>query len=235
MLSSQSLTKRYGAETVVDTLTLHVADGEIYGLLGPNGAGKSTTIQIFLGFVTPDSGSRMVAGIDVGSDPAKARGQIGYVPETVALYPWLTGRENLQFFARLAGHTLGRAASSALLARVGVATEAANRRVAEYSKGMRQKVGIAIALAKKARVLFLDEPSSGLDPEAANELSALLREVAGDKVTVLMATHDLFRASEVCDRVGIMRHGRLMMETDVAALTPQALDALYLQHIRSDR
>jgi len=235
MLSCQSLTKRYDARVVVDDLTLSVADGEIYGLLGPNGAGKSTTIQLLLGFVAPDAGSRSIEGIDVGRDPAKARKHIGYVPETVALYPWLTGRENLEFFSQLAGHSLTRERAIELLTRVGVTAEAATRRVSEYSKGMRQKVGIAIALAKQARVLLLDEPSSGLDPEAANELSALLRDVARNSVTVLMATHDLFRASEVCDRVGIMRHGRLMMETDVAALTPQALDALYLQHIRRDQ
>ncbi len=233
MLTARQLTKRFGTFTALDTLELDVARGELYGLLGPNGAGKTTTIQLFLGFLDADGGSRAVGGIDVAADPEQARRLVGYIPENVSLYPWLTGAENLRFFTELAGVSLTRSEATDALARAGLSTDLTTRRVSGYSKGMRQKVGIAIALAKRARVLFLDEPTSGLDPQASNEFSDVLREVAAQGVTILMATHDLFRAREVCHRLGIMRHGRLVDEVNAAALSPQSLEALYLQHMRA--
>jgi ABC-2 type transport system ATP-binding protein len=233
MLHARQLTKRFGAFTALDALDLALAEGELFGLLGPNGAGKTTTIQLFLGFLDADAGSRSVNGVDVARDPERARSQLGYIPENVALYPWLTGRENLRFFADLAGQRLTGADADDALARVGLAAAAAGRLVSGYSKGMRQKVGIAIALAKRARVLLLDEPTSGLDPQASGEFSDTLRRVTAEGVTVLMATHDLFRAREICHRLGIMKQGRLVERLEASSLSLPALEALYLQHMRA--
>ncbi len=176
LIALDKVTKQYATHTAVDGLSLSVAGGEIYALLGPNGAGKTTTINMLLGFIAPDRGTLQIAGRNVADDPAAARANIAYIPEQVQLYPQLSGIENLDYFSRLAGHRLSAADLSAMLTRVGLSSEAATRRAGSYSKGMRQKVGIAIALAKRARVLLLDEPTSGLDPSASAEFVALLKE-----------------------------------------------------------
>jgi ABC-2 type transport system ATP-binding protein len=156
---------------------------------------------------------------------------LGYVPELVQLYPNLSGLENLEYFTTLAGESLDRKTLLEQLERVGLEPAAADRRVALYSKGMRQKVGIAIALARRAKALLLDEPTSGLDPKAANELSELLASLSGAGVAVLMATHDLFRAKEVGHRVGIMRQGRLVSVLETASLGHADLERIYLEHM----
>lgn len=231
MLSAERLTKRYGDLLALDGLDLTVAAGEVYALLGANGAGKSTTIHLFLGFLTPDSGRATVDGLAVHTELAAARQRIAYIPEQVTLYPTLSGLENLRYFTELTGRTAQRTELLGYLTRAGLPGTAAEARVATYSKGMRQKVGIAIALAKRARALLLDEPTSGLDPKASHEFSRLLVELAGDGVAVLMATHDLFRAKEVAQRVGILRRGRLVRELDPGAVGHAELERIYLAEV----
>lgn len=232
VLVAQQLTKRYGAVTALDALTLAVAPGEVYALLGANGAGKTTTINCFLGFIAPTSGRAVVDGVDVADDPVATKRRLAYIPETVMLYRHLSGLENLEYFATLG---TGRAfAADELrhhLAQAGLPADAATRAVGGYSKGMRQKVGIAIALAKDARALLLDEPTSGLDPKASNEFSALLALLRERGCAILMATHDLFRAKESATRVGIMRHGILKAELSTADIGHADLERIYLEHM----
>jgi len=231
MLETLQLTKKFNGHVAVNKLDLRIAPGEIFALLGPNGAGKTTTINCFLGFLTPDSGEARVNGANVDADPLAARRQIAYIPEQVVLYPRFTGVENLDYFSTLAGrrHTMDQLL--ALLKKAGLPKEAAERRVGTYSKGMRQKVGIALALATEAKALLLDEPTSGLDPAASHEFSVLLRKLAGDGVAVLMATHDLFRAREDATRLGILVHGRLAVEYDASEIKNVDLEKLYLKHL----
>jgi ABC-2 type transport system ATP-binding protein len=233
MISMSKAGKRFGSHVALAALDLEVARGEVYALLGANGAGKSTTLNLLLGFLRADSGTVRVDGIDPASTPAEARSRIAYLPEQVALYPTLSGVENLGYFAALSGHALPPIAAGELLRRAGLPLDAHDKPLAGYSKGMRQKVGVAIALAKQASVLLLDEPLSGLDPAAANDVTRLLREVADTGVTVLLATHDLFRARQVADRIGILRHGEKRAELDARALDAGQLEALYLQHMEA--
>jgi ABC-2 type transport system ATP-binding protein len=233
MLTADKLTMRFGEHLALDALDLSVGAGEVHCLLGANGAGKTTTIHLFLGFLTPTSGAAVVSGREVASNVAAARADLAYVPEQVNLYPMLTGLENLTYFARLAGREVSDAAElREHLDRVGLDRRAAEMRVATYSKGMRQKVGLAIALAKAARGLLLDEPLSGLDPQAANEFCALVRQLAASGTAVLMVTHDLFRASEVGDRVGIMKAGRMVEHLATSRLSHAQLERIYLDHMR---
>ena len=233
MIVLQQVGKRFDDQVALASLDLQVGTGEVYALLGANGAGKSTTLNLLLGFLRADSGSVRVDGIDPASAPGEARARIAYLPEQVALYPTLSGAENLGYFAALAGHPLQTGELGELLSRAGLPAEAHDRPLAGYSKGMRQKVGIAIALAKQAKVLLLDEPLSGLDPAAANEVTRLLRQVADGGVAVLLATHDLFRARQVADRVGILRRGEKRAELDARTLDGAQLEALYLQHMEA--
>jgi ABC-2 type transport system ATP-binding protein len=232
MLEAVDLVKHYGKLVALRGLNLVVQPGEVFCLLGANGAGKTTTIQLFLGFIEPTSGAARIAGKEVAKQPLETKASIAYIPENVMLYPNLTGLENLEFFATLAGKgDLSESALRDTLKRAGLSPEAADRRVHGYSKGMRQKVGIALAMAKEARALLLDEPTSGLDPKASNEFSALLERVREDGVAVLMATHDIFRSKEVGDRVGIMKHGELVATLSTADLSHTDLERVYLEHM----
>lgn len=233
MLEAHALTKRYNGVTALNALTLTVAHGDVFCLLGANGAGKTTTINLFLNFITPTSGTALVNGLDVTKEPLETKRHLAYIPETVMLYRNLTGLENLEYFAALAGKPdLSRDQLIGYFREVGLAADAADRRVGTYSKGMRQKVGIAIALAKGARALLLDEPTSGLDPKASNEFSDLLRRLSGNGVAVLMATHDLFRAKESGTRVGIMKHGTLVAQHTTDEFGHADLERVYLEHMR---
>ncbi|KQP67722.1 ABC transporter ATP-binding protein [Methylobacterium sp. Leaf112] len=223
----------FGRRRALDGLTLTLHAGEVFALLGPNGAGKTTTINLILGFLKAESGTVRVCGIDAGAAPIAARAAIAYIPEQVALYPTLSGRENLRYFTTLAGLALSRDAADRLLAQAGLATEAHARKAATYSKGMRQKVGIAIALARRARLLLLDEPTSGLDPSASADFSAVVRAAAARGTTVLMATHDLYRVKEVADRVGVLQTGRIVEEISPAHLDHAALERLYIERLAS--
>jgi len=213
-------------------LNLNVANGEIVCMLGANGAGKTTTINLFLGFLEPSGGNALVNGVNVQSDKTAARKHLGYVPEQVALYPSLSGLENLEFFMRLsAAADISERNLRSLLDKVGLDQAAATRRVQDYSKGMRQKVGLAIALGKNAQALLLDEPLSGLDPKAANEFCSLLRVLANEGKAVLMATHDLFRAREISDKIVIMKSGKMVASLASSALDNASLEKIYLQHM----
>jgi len=230
MIRIDHLTKRYGARTVVDNLNLQVDGGQVYALLGPNGAGKSTTIGCMLGFVKPDAGRIALAGSPL--PPAEAAIEhAAYIAENVALYERLSGVENVDFFMRLLGRRLATREIEALLARVGLPQHAWHRQAHGYSKGMRQKVGIVMALAKGARVLVLDEPTSGLDPEASVAFGKLVREVADDGAAVIMATHDLLRAQELADRCGVMVGGRLVSEWKLGELNAGELERNYLDSL----
>jgi ABC-2 type transport system ATP-binding protein len=232
MLEAINLTKRYNGRAALDGLNLRIEPGEVFCLLGSNGAGKTTTINLFLNFVEPTSGSAMIDGLDVRRHALETKRTIAYIPEQVMLYPNLTGLENLEYFVALSGAgPYSRAQLLDFFGQVGLAEEAALRRVRGYSKGMRQKTGIAIALAKRARALLLDEPTSGLDPKASNEFSELLRALSGSGVAVLMATHDLFRAKESGTRIGIMRGGRLLQTLATSEVDHQGLERLYLRHM----
>jgi ABC-2 type transport system ATP-binding protein len=232
LLAAEALVKEYGSIRAVDGLTLRVHAGEIYCLLGPNGAGKSTTINCFLGFVAPTSGTVRINGLDVQQHPVETKRALAYVPEQVNLYRNLSGLENLEYLAALGG---GRARSAAeltaLLVEAGLPRDAVRQRVGQYSKGMRQKVAVALAVAKDAQVLLLDEPTSGLDPKASNEFSDLLLRLRERGVAVLMATHDLFRARETGQRVGIMKHGRLVRELATSDIGHADLERIYLEHM----
>jgi ABC-2 type transport system ATP-binding protein len=227
MIRIDHLTKRYGERTVVNDLNLHVHAGQVYALLGPNGAGKSTTIGCLLGFVKPDHGRIVLAGSPL--PPAEAAiCHAAYIAENVALYERLTGVENVDFFMRLLGRRLAADEIEALLARVGLPRHAWHRQAHGYSKGMRQKVGIVMALAKGASVLVLDEPTSGLDPEASVAFGELIRAVADDGAAVIMATHDLLRAQELADRCGVLVGGHLVSEWKLGELNAGELERNYL-------
>jgi len=232
MLETVNLTKNFNGHAAVSRLNLSVKPGEVFALLGPNGAGKTTTINLLLGFLTPDDGEARVNGVSVAADPIAARRQLAYIPEQVMLYPRFTGVENLDYFSTLGGRRHTRQELLALLKRCGLQAEAADRRVSTYSKGMRQKVGISLALATEAKALLLDEPTSGLDPAASHEFSQLLRKLAGQGVAVLMATHDLFRASEDSSRIGILLNGELVGDYATNDIKHVDLEKLYLKHLR---
>lgn len=234
MIRAIKLSKRYEDATLaLDALDLEVHAGEIYCLLGANGAGKTTTINLFLNFIEPTSGRALIRGIDVTEEPLKAKEHVAYLSENVMLYGHFTARQNLEFFARLGGRRdLDTADYHAVLARVGLPERAFEQRVREFSKGMRQKLGIAIAMTKEAPALLLDEPMSGLDPKAAAELVATLQGLRDDGKAILMSTHDIFRARELADRVGIMRQGRKVVERSRRELAGEDLERLYLHYMQ---
>ena len=231
MLIAENLSKTYGDYKALNNLNLKLNKGEIFALLGQNGAGKSTTINIFLGFVKPTEGAAKINGISVVDHPEETKKFIAYIPETVLLYPNLTGVENLKFFSSLAGFDYDNEVLTNFLSKAGLQSDAHHNRLGGYSKGMRQKVGIAIAIAKKAKVLLLDEPTSGLDPKASNEFSEILKELTSEGTTIFMATHDIFRAKEVADRIGIMKRGNLISEINADEISANELEKLYLQTV----
>ncbi len=232
MLQAIDLHKRYDDVVALECLNISVQPGEVFCMLGANGAGKTTTINLFLDFVPRTSGRALICGVDVAERPLETKARLAYIPEVVSLYPALSGSENLQYFSRLAGLRPTDAEVTALADRVGLARAALPQRVGGYSKGMRQKLGLAIALARRAQVLLMDEPLSGLDPKAANEFTGLLREVAANGVAVLMTTHDLFRAREVATHIGIMARGRLVESLRADTVEAARLEELYLAHMR---
>lgn len=232
MLEATQVVKEFGDNRALDDVTLKVEPGEIYCLLGANGAGKTTLINLFLNFLEPTSGTVSIAGRDASRYPIETKRDVAYIPEQVMLYGVLSGYENLRFFAELAtGLKRTRPQLITLLERAGLDPAAADRRVSTYSKGMRQKVGIAIALAKNAKALLLDEPTSGLDPSAANEFSNLIRRAAASGVAVLATTHDLFHAKQTGHRIGIMKRGRLVESLNSQDISHTDLEALYLRHM----
>jgi ABC-2 type transport system ATP-binding protein len=233
MLQATDLTKRYeDGLLALDHLNLTVAEGEIFCLLGANGAGKTTTINLFLDFIRPTGGTATVNGVEVGRDPLEAKKHIAYVSENVMLYGNFTARQNLEFFARLAGRgNLAREECYMTLRRVGLQEKAFEQRVKRFSKGMRQKLGIAIAIIKDAPNVILDEPTSGLDPKSAADFIALVDDLRDEGRAILMSTHDIFRVKEHADRVGIMKEGRLVMVRSREELKEEDLERLYIDYM----
>ncbi|WP_411726308.1 ABC transporter ATP-binding protein [Methyloglobulus sp.] len=232
LLEARNLVVNYKNHRVIDGLDLSVPAGCVYALLGGNGAGKTTTISTFLGFNKPTGGNVYIEDESPGENPAGVRAKLAYLPENVALYDYMSGLENLTFFCALAGTRIPREQAHDQLLRTGLQADAHNRRVSTYSKGMRQKVGLAIASAKQAKAMLLDEPTSGLDPGAANDFAQRIRVAAGSGLAVLMATHDLFNAKQVADRIGIMKAGRLVEEFDAHTVAHDELEHKYLAHAR---
>lgn len=233
VLAAAELSKNYGDKHALQSLNLELRKGEIFSLLGPNGAGKSTTINLFLGFIQPTSGAAYINGTDVSKDPVGIKKFLAYIPEQVMLYQNLTGIENLALLSSLAGFDYSKEELVNYLEQSGLQTDAIAKRVGSYSKGMRQKVGIAAAVAKNAKILLLDEPTSGLDPKASNEFSELLTQLSGQGTAVFMATHDIFRAREVSSRIGIMKNGKLIDMLDGARLNAGEIEQLYLDYMKN--
>lgn len=231
MIQAHNLTKRYGSHLALNNLNLKINPGEICCLLGQNGAGKSTTINLFLGFIEPTSGNTIINGINVQEHPQESKNHLAYIPETVMLYPNLTGIENLEYFSSLAGYNYSKAELIGFLLKTGLQEEAHNKRLGGYSKGMRQKVGIAIALSKQAKALFLDEPTSGLDPKASNEFTSIIRQLSDAGTAILMATHDIFRAKQVADSIGILRSGDFVSQLKAEDISANELEELYLKTV----
>lgn len=231
MLTAENLTKKYGEQVALNKLNLNIKEGEIFALLGQNGAGKTTTINLFLGFIEPTSGELEINGVSVAENAQETKKFVAYIPETVMLYPNLNGMENLKFFSSLAGFKYSDGELTYFLSKAGLQVAAHHQPLGGYSKGMRQKVGIAIAIAKKAKVLLLDEPTSGLDPKASNEFSQILKELSADGTAILMATHDIFRAREVATHIGIMKQGHLVTIIEADKISANELEALYLQTV----
>ena len=231
MLQAIDLTKRYeDNHLALDKLNLTVETGQIYAMLGGNGAGKTTAINLFLNFIEPTSGKAVVDGIVTHEEPLKAKERIAYVSENVMLYPNFTALQNVDFFVKLGGKTkYTKEDYRKVLLRVGLQEEAHNRRLKGFSKGMRQKCGIAIAILKDAKAILLDEPTSGLDPKAAFEFIHLLEVLREEGKAILMSTHDIFRAKEVADIVGIMNLGKLVMQRTREDLVGEDLEKLYVE------
>lgn len=235
MLQTINLRKTFDGIVALQGLNISVNPGETLCLLGANGAGKTTTINLFLGFLEPTSGEALVNGRNVAMAPIETKRDIAYIPEQVALYPSLSGLENLKYFAALAGHdSYSDDELYSFIDRSGLTKEQADRSVAGYSKGMRQKIGVATALAKQAKAFLLDEPLSGLDPSAANEFAKLADELRASGAAILMATHDIFRATELATRIGIMKAGQLVEELDPKAVHSKEIESIYLNHMRDD-
>jgi ABC-2 type transport system ATP-binding protein len=234
MLQAINLTKRYeDGQLALDALYLDIKPGEIFFLLGANGAGKTTTINLFLNFIEPTSGQVLIDGIDVMKDPLETKRHISYVSENVMLYGNFTARQNLDFFAKLAGKPhLTKQNYYDVMRNVGLQDEAFERKLKTFSKGMRQKVGLAVAMIKNAPNILLDEPTAGLDPKSAAELMQLLTKLRTQGKTILMCTHDIFRAKAVADRVGIMKEGRLVMLRTREQFLLDDLERIYLDYMQ---
>tara|TARA_B100000965_G_scaffold394152_1_gene405960 strand:+ start:176 stop:871 length:696 start_codon:yes stop_codon:yes gene_type:complete len=231
MIQLKNIYKRFNEKEALKDLSLEVKTGEIYGLLGANGAGKSTTLNLLLGFLFPDEGE--IDMIDINSNMPIQRNQIGYIPENVNLYPYLSGVENLDYFCKLAGFKFSLKQLHEFLLECGLEKDSFNKLISEYSKGMRQKVGIAIAYAKNAKIYLLDEPASGLDPLSSNELSVLLKRMSDRGATILMASHDIFRVRETCHKIGILKNGSLVKEMLSKEVSSIELESIYLDYMKN--
>ena len=230
-LEAVQLTKKYNGYTALNNLDLQIEPGEIFCLLGQNGAGKTTTINLFLGFSEATSGNALIKGVKVIPGNSEMRKYIAYIPEIVQLYGNLSGTENLDFFSRLAGFRYPSDSLKGFLNKAGLQEKAHRERLSTYSKGMRQKVGIAIALSKNAEIILMDEPTSGLDPKATDEFTQICKELAKEGRSIFMATHDIFNAVNVGTRIGIMKQGHLVHVLNTSDITANELQKLYLETI----
>jgi ABC-2 type transport system ATP-binding protein len=222
-IKAKGLTKKYGEFTAVDKLDLTVNHGEVYGLLGPNGAGKTTTILMLLGLSEPTAGTARVLDLDPARNPTGVKRRVGYLPDNVGFYSGMSGRQNLRYTARLNRIPKDEAEEriDALLARVGLA-DVGNKKVEQYSRGMRQRLGLADVLVKDPSIIILDEPTTAIDPAGVEEVLALVRELADDGAAILLASHLLHQVQQICDRVGIFVSGKLVASGTTDKLAAQA-------------
>ena len=221
----EGLTKRYGTQTAVDNLSLEVAAGEIFGFLGPNGAGKTTTMLMLLGLTEPNAGTVRVCGYDPAREPLKVKEIIGYLPENVGFYEDMDARQNLCYIARLnrIPDQVSAARIDRLLQEVDLAKEA-DKKVGSYSKGMRQRLGIAEVLIKEPQVIFLDEPTIGLDPDGTNRMLDLISNLSRERnITIFFSSHLLDQVQRISDRIGIMIKGKLVAAGTLADLAQRGL------------
>lgn len=234
MLQAVDLTKVYEDDHLaLDHINLKIKEGEIFCLLGANGAGKTTTINLFLNFIEPTSGTVKINGIDATRDPLEAKKHVSYVSENVMLYGNFTARQNLDFFSRLAGKKhLTKSDYYWHMQNAGLQEDAFEMRVKNFSKGMRQKVGLTIAMIKDAPNILLDEPTSGLDPKAASEFMMLLTGLREQGKAILMCTHDIFRSKQIADKVGIMKEGRLAKPLTREEFQEKELEKIYLEYMQ---
>jgi len=235
MIEAKNLSKRYEDDVLaLNALNLQVNPGEIYCLLGANGAGKTTAINLFLDFIDPTEGQALLNSVDVAKNPLEAKKYVAYVSENVMLYANFSARQNLDYFAKLGGkRNLKKDDYYRAMSEVGLQEKAFEQKVREFSKGMRQKLGIAIAIIKDAPALLLDEPTAGLDPKAGTEFLKTLMDLRAKGKAILMSTHDIFRSKDVADRVGIMKEGRKVMERTGEELKHENLEQLYLDYMRA--
>ncbi len=225
VIRMEELTKLYGAQTAVDRLTLSVAQGEVFGFLGPNGAGKTTTMLMLLGLTEPTSGTVRVCGFDPSRDPLRVKKIIGYLPENVGFYEDMDARQNLRYIARLNDipDPISAARIDRLLEEVDLAKEA-DKKVGSYSKGMRQRLGIAEVLIKEPKVVFLDEPTIGLDPDGTNRMLDLIQALSRERqMTIFFSSHLLDQVQQISDRIGIMIKGKLVVAGPLAELAQRGL------------
>jgi ABC-2 type transport system ATP-binding protein len=233
MLETKDLTKQYeDGLLALDHLNLKVEPGEIFCMFGANGAGKTTAINLILGFIPPTEGTAFVEGVDVVKEPLKSKEHISYVSENVMLYGNFTAYQNLDYFSKLAGkRNLKRSDYAEVMGRVGLQEKAFDMRVKNFSKGMRQKLGIAVAILKDAPNLILDEPTSGLDPKSGQEFLDLLLELKEKEKSIFISSHDIFRAKFIADRVGFMLQGKLVMMKTSEELQGEDLNKLYVEYM----
>ena len=222
-IRAKGLTKKYGDFTAVDKLDLTVNHGEIYGLLGPNGAGKTTTILMLLGLSEPSGGTARVLDYDPALNPTAVKRHVGYLPDNVGFYSGMTGRQNLRYTARLNRIPKEEAEDriSALLTRVGL-PDVGDQKVETYSRGMRQRLGLADVLVKEPSIIILDEPTTAIDPAGVEEVLAQVRQLADEGAAILLASHLLHQVQQVCDRVGIFVSGKLVASGTTDKLAAQA-------------
>jgi ABC-2 type transport system ATP-binding protein len=235
LIEARNLTKRYDGTAVVKSISFSVARGEIFGLLGPNGAGKTTTILMLLGLSDITEGTARVVGFDPVREPLAVKRRVGYLPDQVGFYDGLTAADNMRYMARLIG--LGRQERDerikSSLAHVGLA-EVADKRVATFSRGMRQRLGLAEILMKDAQIAILDEPTSGLDPLATVELLEIIRNLKKHNVSVLLSSHLLERVQSVCDRVALFSGGEIVLMGTVPELRRQVLGGEFPVEIEAE-
>jgi ABC-2 type transport system ATP-binding protein len=233
MLEAKELTKTYeDGLTALDHLNLKIEPGEIFCMFGANGAGKTTAINLFLGFIPPTEGTALIEGVDVVKEPLKSKEHVSFVSENVMLYGNFSAYQNLDYFSKLAGkRNLKKADYAEVMKRVGLQEEAFEMRIKNFSKGMRQKLGIAVAILKDTPNLILDEPTSGLDPRSGQEFLELLLELREKEKSIFISSHDIFRAKYIADRVGFMLQGKMVMMKTQEELKGEDLNELYLEYM----
>lgn len=235
VIETQGLTKRYGDVVAVDALDLTIEQGEVFGVLGPNGSGKTTTILMLLGLTEPTAGMVQVLGLNPMRKPLGVKARVGYLPDQVGFYDELTARENLIYIAKLNGLRRDEAYQRIVeaLKQMGL-DEVADRRVATFSSGMRQRLAVAETLIKRPQLIIMDEPTQGLDPEATQEFLVIIRDLKAHGITILLSSHLLYQVQAVCDRVGLFHQGRMVLEGHVKELAQQVLGGGYRVHLEAE-